>query len=242
MPEGPSIVILREEADQFAGHKISSASGNGKIDRERLIGKTVIAFRSWGKHFLIEFESFSVRIHLLLFGSYCINSHKDMSPRLSLQFDNGELNFYGCSVQIVEELLEQRYDWRTDIMSEQWEPKFALDKLEARPDMFACDAVLDQNIFSGAGNIFKNEVLFRIRVHPLSTIGALPASKLRELVEQVRVYAFEFLAWKKAFVLKQHWLAHRKSICPRCDIPFTKTKLGRTNRQSYFCENCQRLY
>ncbi|MER3465444.1 MAG: endonuclease, partial [Chitinophagaceae bacterium] len=36
------------------------------------------------------------------------------------------------------------------------------------------DALLDQEIFSGVGNIIKNEVLYRIEVHPLSTIGALP--------------------------------------------------------------------
>jgi endonuclease-8 len=84
--------------------------------------------------------------------------------------------------------------------------------------------------------------LFRIRVHPLSTVGALPAPKLRELVTQARQYSFDFLAWKKAFVLKQHWLAHTKRICPRCDIPFVKAHLGKTQRRSFFCENCQRRY
>ena len=57
-----------------------------------------------------------------------------------------------------------------------------------------------------------NEVLFRIRLHPLSTIGALPAPKLRQLVEQARQYSFDFLEWKKAFVLSKNWLAHKRSI------------------------------
>jgi len=48
-------------------------------------------------------------------------------------------------------------------------------RLRARPDLLACDALLDQDIFSGVGNIIKNEVLHRIRVHPESTVGALPA-------------------------------------------------------------------
>jgi hypothetical protein len=39
-------------------------------------------------------------------------------------------------------------------------------------------------------------VLFRIRVHPLSKVGALSAAKQRELVEQMRAYA-DFLRWKK---------------------------------------------
>jgi endonuclease-8 len=242
MPEGPSIVILREETERFAGRTIERVEGNAKIDLERLRGETVIALRSWGKHFLIQLPHVAVRIHLLLFGSYRIDERKEVAPRLSLGFDNGELNFYACSVQLIDEPLEERYDWRVDVMSERWDPALALQKLRAMPATLACDAALDQNVFAGAGNIFKNEVLWRIRVHPLSTLGALPAAKLRELVEQIRVYAFEFLAWKKAYVLKKHWQAHRQRICPRCDVPLVKAKLGLTARQSYYCERCQKRY
>src|SRR5689334_10132812 len=106
MPEGPSIVILRGETTQFIGKTIKNAIGNSKIDKTRLVGERIINIRSWGKHFLIEFDSFSLRIHFLLFGSYLIDARKDMAPRLSLQFDNGEMNFYSCSVRLIEEPLD----------------------------------------------------------------------------------------------------------------------------------------
>ena len=70
MPEGPSIVILREEVAAFAGRTIERAEGSAKIDMSRLAGQVVRGFHSWGKHFLIELDDVSVRIHLLLFGSY----------------------------------------------------------------------------------------------------------------------------------------------------------------------------
>lgn len=108
--------------------------------------------------------------------------------------------------------------------------------------MLATDAILDQDIFAGAGNIFKNEVLFRIRVHPLSKIGKLPPKKLRELVKEVHNYAYQFLEWKKKFELRKHWLAHTKKTCPRCHIPFIKEHLGKTNRRTFYCTNCQLLY
>jgi endonuclease-8 len=76
----------------------------------------------------------------------------------------------------------------------------------------------------------------------LSNVGALPARKLRQLVEQARQYSFEFLEWKKAFVLRQHWLVHTKRTCPRCDVPLIKAYLGTTNRRSFFCELCQVRY
>ena len=111
------------------------------------------------------------------------------------------------------------------------------------PDTLVCDALLDQNIFAGVGNIIKNEVLFRIRVHPLSTVGAMPRAKAaRARASEARQYSFDFLEWKKAFVLRKHWLAHNKRTCPRCEIPFLKAHLGQDDRRSFLCERCQRRY
>lgn len=127
-------------------------------------------------------------------------------------------------------------------MSENWDPEAAYKKLKSMPDTLVCDALLDQNIFSGVGNIIKNEVLFRIRVHPSSTIGALPSRKLRELIEDAHTYSFLFLEWKKAYTLKKHWQVHTKKECPRDHEKVKKEYLGKTHRRTFFCEKCQILY
>lgn len=127
-------------------------------------------------------------------------------------------------------------------MSEAWDADKAIAKLLSKPDMLVCDALLDQNIFSGSGNIIKNEVLYRIKVHPKSTTGALPHAKLQELVHEAVIYSFDFLEWKKEFTLKKHWLAHTKKTCMRDQSPLLKEYLGKTNRRSYFCPICQVLY
>ena len=242
MPEGPSIVILKDACHLFKGKKIIAVEGNTKIGKERLTGKKIKDFKSWGKHFLICFEDFTLKVHFLLFGSYRINEKRDRAPRLHLQFKNGELNLYACSVKYIEEDLDEIYDWSADVMNENWNPSKALKKIRSREQMFACDALLNQDIFAGVGNIIKNEVLFRIRVHPLSITKLLPLKKQRELVAEARNYSFDFLQWKKKFELRKHWLAHTKKTCPRCNIPFIKKHLGRTNRRSFYCENCQLLY
>ena len=242
MPEGPSIVILKEAVQEFKGKKVIAVSGNTKIEKERMNGKKVIDFKSWGKHFLICFKGFSVRIHFMLFGSYRINEHKETPSRLSLQFANGELNFYACSVKIIEEPLDKVYDWTADVMNDNCDPNQAKRKLKATTDMLVCDALLDQNIFAGSGNIIKNEVLFRIYVHPASKVGKLPSKKMNELVKEARNYSFDFYEWKKQYVLKKHWLAHTKKTCPRCKIPLIKKYMGKTNRRTFFCENCQVKY
>ncbi len=242
MPEGPSIVILKELVQPFKEKKIIKVEGNSKLDIQRIAGQKITDFKSWGKHFLICFKDFTVRIHFMLFGSYRINEKKETKPRLSLQFKDGEINFYTCSVQFIEEDVNSIYDWSSDVMNDNWNPEKAALKLLEQPSSLVCDALLDQNIFAGVGNIIKNEVLFRIRLHPESHIAALPENVLHEMIEQARVYSFDFLEWKKNYVLKKHWLAHTKKICPRCNIPFIKKYAGKTKRRTFYCTNCQVLY
>ncbi len=242
MPEGPSIVILKELVQTFKGKKVITVEGNSKQDIQRITGKKINDFKSWGKHFLICFKDFTVRIHFMLFGSYRINEHKETKTRLGLHFRNGFLNFYACSVQFIEEDLNNVYDWTADVMNDDWDRESAIRKLKAQPTTLACDALLDQNIFSGVGNIIKNEVLFRIHVHPESPVGVLPAEQMSALVDEARIYSFDFLVWKKNYVLKKHWLAHTKKICSRCNIPLIKKYSGKTKRRTFFCTNCQILY
>jgi len=243
MPEGPTIVILKEEVQQFKGKVVLSATGNTQIiDVNTLAGKKIIDFKSWGKHFLICFDDFTIRVHFMLFGSYRINEHSDRIPRLHLQFDDGELNFYACSLQLITQLLDEVYDWTEDIMNEKFDPKAALRKLKASPETLACDALLNQHFFSGSGNIIKNEVLFRTHIHPKSIIGKMPDDKIKELVTETVNYAFDFLRWKKEFKLKKHWEAYSKHICPRDKVPFQTRNLGKTNRRTFFCNICEQLY
>lgn len=242
MPEGPSILILKEEALKFKRKKVIAVSGNSKLDISRLKNQTVIDFKTWGKHFLICFKTFTVRIHLMLFGSYRIDEVRDIKPRLSLKFSNGELSFYNCSVKFIEGDLDEVYDWNADILSNTWNNSITAKRLVASKQVFICDALLDQNIFAGLGNIIKNEVLFITKIHPLTKVKALNAKQVRVLVKAVRDYGFQFYKWKKKFEFKKHWQIYKKSICPRCQIPLKIAPLGKHPRRTYFCENCQLLY
>ena len=163
-------------------------------------------------------------------------------PKLRLVFAKGEINFYACLVKFIDEDLDEVYDWTSDVMNDLWDPKAAKRKLKEILNALICDALLNQNIFTGVGNIIKNEVLFRTHIHPESRIGNIPTKKLNELIKEARNYSFDFLKWKKEFVLKKHWLMYSKRICPRCNIPINKKYCGKTNRRSFFGINCQVLY
>lgn len=76
MPEGPSIVIVKEEAARFLGKTIRRVGGDTTIEKERLQDQRIESLRSFGKQFLVELPDFSLRVHFLLFGSYRINDVK----------------------------------------------------------------------------------------------------------------------------------------------------------------------
>ena len=206
VPEGPTLVILRDLAQPFAGERVRKATCNAKIDRARLTGQRIVALRTWGKHFLIEFRGFSIRIHFLMFGRWCINERRNIEPRLSLTFTRErELNFYNCAVRYIEGA--------------------------RRP------GTLPWRAASCAGCRTSSSAM---RCCPLSKVGALPAQTLRAVVDQARLYSFEFLEWKKAFVLRQHWLVHNKGVCPRCNGRLTRAYLGTRQRRTFFCAHCQK--
>ena len=244
MPEGPSIVLLREEIIQFTGRKVLDVDGNTQtIDMERLRNKKIIEFKSWGKHFLICFNGFTVRIHFLLFGSYSINTPKEgRQSRLHLRFTNGDIFFYACSVRILEGDINAHYDWSGDVLNDAWDEKKAKRKIKEIPKALICDTLLNQDIFAGVGNIIKNEVLYRVGVHPESRNGKFTAAKMNRIVNEARIYSFDFLNWKRQYVLRKHWLAHTKSKCIKCGGKIIKKHTGLNPRRSFFCPKDQKLY
>jgi len=245
MPEGPSILILKDAITPlFKNRKVIKAYGNAKIDMDQLARKEIIDIRSWGKQLFIYFDDWIIRIHLLMFGSYSIDQNTKLkrSLRLALETAKHTLYFYTCSVRLLTSDAIKDYDWTADVLSDEWDPKNARKKLKASPDMNVCDALLDQHIFSGVGNIIKNEVLYRIKVHPENRVKDLPSLRLSALIKEARNYSFDFLKWKKEFTLKKHWLAHTKKKCLRCDLPIIKKYLGKTNRRTFFCNGCQVRY
>lgn len=244
MPEGPSIVLMKEDLLKFVGEKVTASVGNAKIDKDLLVGKILREIRLYGKQTYLIFDNINVRVHLLMFGSYEIDEQTkpDKNLRLGLTFKNGKAFFFTCSVKLLANDFLDTIDWEADIMSDNWNPKKAKAKLKQNPKMMICDALMNQDIFSGVGNIIKNEVLFRIKVQPESIIGNIPAKKLNDLISEARNYSFDFLKWKREFVLKKHWLAHTKKICPKCGKPLIKKITGKSKRRSFYCETDQKLY
>lgn len=243
MPEGPNIVMLKEKLLPFKNRKVTAATGYAKnVDPDQFIGKILKDIKTWGKHLLLCFPKFTVRVHMGLFGSYRINDRGKRNAALGLTFTNGEVNFYISKVVIIAEPLDDVYDWKADIMNEAWDSKQAAARMKAKPKALLGDILLDQKIFAGSGNIIRNEVMFRCRVHPENEIQDLPDKKLLEIADEMANYACDYYKWSLDHKLNKHLEAYGREMCPRDHIPFHKEDLGKTKRHTYYCNVCEKLY
>jgi endonuclease-8 len=244
MPEGPSIVMFANEfrALKLTGKKITGVEGNARIDKHALKSKKLSSIRTWGKHLLFCFPGLTLRIHFLMFGTFLINARKKTPLKLRLRFGKTELNFYTCSIVLLEGKLKDHYDWSEDILSKKWSDENALEKLKSESEKLICDNLMNQEIFSGVGNVIKNEVLWRNKVHPESLTAKLPSKKRREIVEDVTTFAHEFLKWRKQNKLKAHLQVYHKETCERCGSKIHHKETGTSKRNSFFCAKCQKKY
>jgi endonuclease-8 len=244
MPEGPSIVIAKEALEQFKGKKIIAVEGYGKLDHKLIVNKTVKEITTWGKHLIIVLgKNLAIRIHFMLFGKYLVNDRSEKAnAKLTLIFKNGELNFYVSQIVLIKEDLDSVYDWSADIMSKEWDIEKTRAKLETKPARLLCDVIMDQQIFSGAGNIIKNELMFRARLHPENEIGKIPKRKVTGLLKDAQMFSFEFLKFKKAGTLLKHCQVYKHEYCTVCGGEITVKDGGKSKRRNYYCEHCQVKY
>lgn len=240
MPEGPSIVLAREEMIPAIGKKVSAVAGNSREPIATLKGRELVEIGTWGKHLLLFFDDRVLKIHFMLWGSYSINEPKENRQiRLSLKFKGITIYFYACSVKFLQRDVDEIYDWSADVMNLTWDAEKALLKIKADENEMVCDVLMDQDIFSGVGNIIKNEVLFILRLLPQRKIKSLTEKDQRNLIETTHAYTWQFYEWKKVFELKKNWLIMRKSICPVCGGPVTREETGKRARLSHYCKHCQ---
>lgn len=245
--EGPSLIIASEDLSPYVGKKVTKALGNAKFEEKITLknfkSETLVKVCSWGKHFILIFKSFSLRIHFLMFGSYRVDDpKKNRDPRLELRFSpKGRVYFYACSIKVLDDEPNHIYDWSTDLMSKHWSAKTVLQRIGKLPSRtMVCDLLMNQEVFTGLGNIMKNETLYRTKLHPETKLSAVSPSKMKKLVLEAKMYATDFYRWKKIFQLKKHWEIMRKKTCPK-GHKVTRKVTGVLHRLSHFCETCQPL-
>ncbi len=241
MPEGPSISHLKNKLSPFINQKVIKAGGYGKMPTAWINGRKLMKILTWGKHLLFVFSNGTVRVHLGLFGEITINERKKVNRSFFLEFNKGEINGYVVRAQKLDKSLEEIYDWRTDILSDHFDPSFVKSLLKTMSDKMIDDVLMDQGVFTGVGNKIRNEALYRAGIHPLSLIGKIPAVKITRLIKEVEKYAKLFYKELETNGVNKTFSVYQREFAAD-GSEVTMKVLPRSKRKIFFSEHAQKLY
>jgi endonuclease VIII len=234
--------IVGETVTATAPNPRGKAAGIERLDRRRLEG-----VEARGKHLLLDFGELSLHSHLGMNGGWHIYRHGASwrRPRASAWavLSGGgwdAVQFGGTTLQVMTTARLRRHPQITglgsDILAEEFDEDTAVAAIRADPTRTLGDALLDQHLVAGIGNIFKSEACFAARVDPWRPVGELSEEELRGvfaaarglMLEAVKSGRYPFKVYKR-----------RQGACPRCRGRISSRGQGDANRMTYWCPGCQ---
>ncbi|MBC7868271.1 MAG: endonuclease [Gloeobacteraceae cyanobacterium ES-bin-316] len=241
MPEGPSILHLKNQLLPFKGKIVKEAGGYGKMPTAWINKKKLLDILTWGKHILFVFATGTVKVHLGLFGDVLVNETKKVNASFYLHFANGEINGYVVKAQKLAVQVSHLYDWRVDILSPEFDPAYIKKLLKEQQDKTIDDVLMNQDIFAGVGNKIRNEALYRAAIHPQSITGKIPAAKITKLIKEVVKYAQVFYQQLETKGVHDDFAVYQQEYA-KDGSEVTMKLLKKSKRKIYFSEHRQQLY
>lgn len=243
MPEGPSILFLKNKLQRYKGKTVSEASGYGEMDKSQISNIKLLDIETYGKNLLFVFKDFFVGVHLGLFGSMLVNKRKKVNASFALHFASDEINFYVAKTKFYEGKPTDHFNFKTDILKPEFDEDFVLNELQNKhAEEMIGDVLMDQHLFAGVGNIIRIEALYHAKIHPESMVKAIPEKKLIFLLKMIVDYAEEFLNLLKTDGVKEAALIYGKKICPKDKTELIIEEMGKVKRKTYVCKKCQKLF
>jgi endonuclease-8 len=249
--EGDTILRLARRFEQtIVGETVAASAPNprGKAAGiERLDGRRLEGVEARGKHFLLDFGELSLHSHLGMNGGWHVYRHgarwrRSRAAAWAVLSGGGwdAVQFGGTTLQVMTTPRLRRHPQITglgpDILAEEFDEDVMVAAMRADPTRGLGDALLDQHLVAGIGNIFKSEACFAARVDPWRPVGELSEEELRSvlaaarglMLEAVKSGRYPFKVYKR-----------RQGACPRCRGRISSRGQGDANRTTYWCPRCQ---
>lgn len=196
MPEGHTLFRLARALDEhFAGRVVSASSPQGRFaESAALIDGTLLeSAESYGKHLFVDFEQDRrIHVHLGLYGKFAVREGVAPEPRgqvrLRLVADEDDRPpAYGdlrgaTACELMTGAEQQRLLERLgpDPLRADADWTRAWERVRRTRSPIA-GLLMDQSVLAGVGNVYRAEVLFRHRIHPLRPGQTLRVSQWRAM-------------------------------------------------------------
>ncbi len=191
MPEGHTLRRLADDLSAaFAGHAVSVSSPQGRFaaDAALLDGAVLVGADSAGKHLFVEFEGERfVHVHLGLIGRFDVRPGPAPPPVGQVRLRLADAATYAdlrgaiqCDLVGSDRRDEVVASLGPDPLRADADPEAAWARIR-RSSRPIGDLLLDQSVVAGVGNVYRAEVLFRHRLHPLRPGRTLRVSQFRAI-------------------------------------------------------------
>ena len=241
MIEGPNLVFLKNKLQRYKGKIVSEVSGEAELDYELLKNIQLFDIQSFGKNLLFVFSNFFLNIKVGSMGDILVKKKKKLNADLSLQFKEGEINFYQSEIKIYQGKPSDHFNFKKDILKPEFDADFILTEWQRNhSERVIGDVLFEQNSVVGIGAIIRTETLYHAKINPQSIIKAIPEKKLIFLLKMVVDYAEEFLSLLKTDEVEKNALIFAKKTCPKDRTPILNKEIG--SAKIYVCAKCQKLF
>jgi endonuclease-8 len=257
MPEGDTILWaatrMRPVLEGHVPDAIETPHPRHAKDRwpQRLDGRRIERIDTHGKNLFLVFEGdLLLHSHLRMTGMWDVRPTGERSRRpahrawLILRAGQHEVIQFDGPVLELMTAGRRRFDQRLsalgpDILAPIFENREFLRRLRSTDQTRAIgDALLDQRILAGIGNIWKAESCWESEIDPWRTVASLTDEQAAALVDQIRP---RMLASATGGPRQQRTRIYRQvgRPCPRCGTTIRSHGQGDENRTTYWCPGCQ---
>ena len=255
MPEGDTIhraaIRMRPALAGHALTRFESARLGG--DRPQL-GERIDDVEARGKHLLIHFSGgITLRTHMKMTGSWHLYREGERwrkgahLARVVVGADGGWLGvcFQAPVVETYHRALGEPIPLAT-LGPDLTAPSPDIDLAVARSALAApgtelADALLDQRIASGIGNVYKSEVCFLHGIDPFTPLAEVPPEVLRRIFETSHRLLVANLGRSNRVTYRDGVAVYgrRGQACYRCGSVVRMRRQGEMARSTYWCPTCQ---
>jgi endonuclease VIII len=238
-------------------------------DDTPLAGQTVERVEPRGKWLLMHFSGGGILAsHLLMNGRWHIYRRGERWQlahiHMRIVIENDQYQAVGFRVPVARMHTQQSLDRdlrvaipENDLLRTEFDAAAALERLMARSDEAIADALLDQSVLAGVGNVFKSEICFVNGLNPFRAVGTLTrneagaaiacAQKLlhANVLEDSGNMIVTFRGRQRRTTHASDpgeslWVYGRAGEpCRRCGEPVRRRIQGDDARVTFWCPRCQ---
>ena len=242
VPEGDALHRAARRLQPLVGQRLEVESPNPRAQAtgvaERVDGRVLESVEAVGKNLLLRFDGgLVVRSHLRMTGRWRLEPRgRDRTglPWLVLRGETHEGVLWNGPVLTLESRNVRRLG--QDVLAAEFDVAAAVARLRGAADRRLGEALQDQRLLAGVGNMWMAEALWEIRVSPWVRVADSSDDVLRDAVEAARRLMQAALASGRP---GRQVYRRAGRPCLRCGTIVRSRGQGDANRTAYWCPGCQ---